>query len=106
MCVSVRERVCVSVCVYIYIGDECIPPGATLSETTVAHVNGGLSAVRTLKFAPKHNHGGYAKTHCFAVHDSCGAACGSDTCPGRVDAVSMCITFMVLDNDNYNNSKN
>jgi hypothetical protein len=77
-------------------GEECLPPTATLSETQHSvGADGAAHATRTLTFAPKHDHGGYMMTHCFSVSDSCGTACGHDTCPGSIDVVTHCVTFKV-----------
>jgi len=76
-------------------GDKCIPDGASFGEVVHVHGPTGTTAERHLVFAPKHNHGGYKMMHCFAVSDNCGAACGDDNCPGRIDVVTMCVTVNV-----------
>jgi hypothetical protein len=77
-------------------GDECLPPTAALAETVYTRTaNGRAVAQRTLTFSPKHDHGGYEMVHCFSVSDSCGKTCGQDSCPGRIDVVTKCVTFKV-----------
>jgi len=76
-----------------------LPPTSMLSDAEHARVmvDGAevAHASRELSFAPKHDHGGYAVTHCFAVTDACGQARCADQCPGNAQMMHTCVTIRV-----------